>query len=58
MRQSTTGPHVFDFQSNGTVFNYYSYVDPTFNNAGTLEMTAVGTSSVGFALDGRVQAVS
>ncbi len=43
---------VFDFQSDGTVFNYYGYVNPTFNNAGTLEMTAgSGTSSVGFALN-------
>ncbi len=43
---------VFDFESNGLLSNFYGYANPTFNNAGTLEMTAgSGTSSVGFALN-------
>ncbi len=43
---------VFDFQSSASLANNYSYANPTFNNAGTLEMTAgSGTATVGFALN-------
>ena len=50
---------IFDFQSNGSLGNPYGYPNPTFNNAGTLEMTAgTGTSSVGFTLNNTVGTVN
>ena len=52
---------VFDFQSNGSVGNPYGYANPTFNNAGTLEMTAgSGTATLAYSLSntGTVQVES
>ena len=50
---------IFDFQSNGSLGNPYGYPSPTFNNAGTLEMTAgTGTSSSALRSTSRVRPVS